>query len=181
MGSLLPFVMERTPAIAEADGIRHAVEMGEAFVVPPGRGRLLELGTFQAEVLASAEQTAEEFSLLLTQHEPPGFGPPLHRHRDSAEAFFVLEGEYLMFLEEEQRACPVGSFVYVPRGVPHTFRVTSSGPGRKLNLFTPAGMVGFFEELAAAEAAGTATPELLDRIAEQNHMEVLGPVPETYL
>jgi hypothetical protein len=42
-------------------------------------------------------------------------------------------------------------------------------------------MVGFFEELAEAEANGTATPELLDEISKRNHMGVVGPVPETYL
>jgi len=64
--------------------------------------------------------------------------------------------------------------------VPHTFKVSSEGPGRKLNLFRPATMVGFFE-LAAAEAAGTATPALLDEIATRNQMDVLGPVPDSYL
>lgn len=155
--------------------------MDEPFVVPPGGGRVLDLGTFKAEVLAAGDQTAGEFSLLLTQEEPPGFGPPLHRHRDAAEAFYVLEGEYLMFVEDDRHHCPPGSFVYVPRGLPHTFQVVSDQPGKKLNLFSPTAMVGFFEELAAAEAAGTATPELLDRIAGHHEMEVLGPVPETYL
>ena len=42
-------------------------------------------------------------------------------------------------------------------------------------------MVGFFEALAAAEAAGTATPSLLGEIAARNDMEVLGPVPDSYL
>jgi len=65
--------------------------------------------------------------------------------------------------------------------VPHTFKVSSEGPGRKLNLFRPATMVGFFEQLAAAEAAGTATPALLDEIATRNQMDVLGPVPDSYL
>jgi mannose-6-phosphate isomerase-like protein (cupin superfamily) len=155
--------------------------MSEPFVVLPGQGRLLDLGNFQAEVLATGDQTAQQFTLLVTQSEPPGFGPPLHRHRDSAEAFFVLEGEYLMFLDDDQLLCPGGSFVYVPRGVPHTFQVTSAQPGKKLNLFSPAAMVGFFEDLAVAEAAGTATPELLDVIAKRHQMEVLGPVPDTYL
>ena len=82
------------------------------------------------------------------------FGPPLHIHRDSAEAFFVLEGEYLMYVEDRQQLCPPGTFVYVPRGTPHTFKVVSAGPGKKLNLFSPAAMLGFFEELGAAEAAG---------------------------
>jgi mannose-6-phosphate isomerase-like protein (cupin superfamily) len=155
--------------------------MSEPFVVLPEQGRLLDLGNFQAEVLATGDQTAQQFTLLVTQSEPPGFGPPLHRHRDSAEAFFVLEGEYLMFLDDDQLLCPAGTFVYVPRGVPHTFQVTSAQPGKKLNLFSPAAMVGFFEDLAVAEAAGTATPELLDVIAKRHQMEVLGPVPDTYL
>jgi mannose-6-phosphate isomerase-like protein (cupin superfamily) len=155
--------------------------VSEAFIVPPGEGRRLDLGNFQVEVLATSAQTDGEFSLLQTQSEPPQFGPPLHLHRDAAEAFFVLEGEYLMFIGEEQTHCPPGTFVYVPRGTPHTFKVVSSGPGKKLNLFSPAAMTGFFEELAGAEATGSATPELLDEIAARSHMDVLGPVPETYL
>ncbi len=155
--------------------------MSGAFIVLPDQGRLLDLGNFQAEVLATAEQTSEEFTLLKTKGEPPGFGPPLHRHRDSAEAFLVLEGEYLMYIEDEQHRCPSGSFVYVPRGTVHTFKVASARPGKKLNLFSPAAMVGFFEELADAEANGMATPELLSEIAERSQMEIVGPVPDSYL
>jgi len=77
--------------------------------------------------------------------------------------------------------CPPGTFVYVPRNTPHTFKVVSEGPGKKLNIFAPAAMVGFFEELAEPEASGQATTELLDAIADRNRMTVLGPVPDTYL
>ena len=42
-------------------------------------------------------------------------------------------------------------------------------------------MVGFFEDLAAAQATGQTTPEVLDAIAERYDMEVVGPVPESYL
>jgi mannose-6-phosphate isomerase-like protein (cupin superfamily) len=155
--------------------------MSEAFIVQPTEGRLLNLGNFEAVVLATAAQTSGEFTLLQTQREPPDFGPPLHIHRDAAEAFYVLEGEYLMHIEDRQQLCPPGTFVYVPRNTPHTFKVVSAGPGKKLNLFSPAAMIGFFEELAAAEAAGAATPELLDAIAAKYNMQVLGSVPETYL
>jgi quercetin dioxygenase-like cupin family protein len=156
-------------------------DMSEGFVVVPGEGRRLGLGNFEAIVLATAVQTSNEFTLVQTQGEPSEFGPPLHIHRDAAEAFYVLEGEYLMYVDDRQRLCPPGTFVYVPRGVPHTFKVVSTGPGKKLNLFSPAAMVGFFEDLAAAESAGTATPEMLDTIAARNHMDVIGPVPDTYL
>ena len=155
--------------------------MSEPFIVRPGEGRLLDLGNFQAVVLADAPSTSGAFTVLQTQGEPSGFGPPLHVHRDAAEAFYVLEGTYLMHVEDKQNLCAPGSFVYVPPNVVHTFKVVSQEAGRKLNLFSPAAMVGFFEELAGAEANGTATPELLDEISERNHMEVVGPVPETYL
>jgi mannose-6-phosphate isomerase-like protein (cupin superfamily) len=155
--------------------------MSEPYIVLPHEEPPLDLGNFQVSVLATAEQTDGQFSLLQTRNEPPDFGPPLHLHRDAAEAFFVLEGEYLMFFEDRQQLCPPGTFVYVPPNTPHTFKVTSSVAGTKLNVFSPAAMVGFFQELALSESAGDATPERLDEIAESNQMEVLGPVPETYL
>ena len=86
-----------------------------------------------------------------------------------------------MHLEHRQELCGPGSFVYVPANMAHTFVVVSEEPGTKLNLFSPAAMVGFFEELPEAEAKGTPPPELLGEISERNHMGIVGPVPETYL
>jgi mannose-6-phosphate isomerase-like protein (cupin superfamily) len=155
--------------------------MSSPIIVRPGQGKVLDLGTFEAVILASAADTSNAFTLLQTQKEPPDFGPPMHMHHDAAEAFFVLEGTYLMYLEDRQDECPPGTFVYVPRGTLHTFKVISQGPGKKLNLFAPAAMQGFFEDLAAAEAAGTVSPEDLEAISGRHHMEVVGPVPDTYL
>lgn len=155
--------------------------MSSPIIVQPGQGQVLDLGNFEAVILASAADTSNAFSLLQTQQEPLGFGPPMHIHHDAAEAFFVLEGRYLMYLEDRQDECPPGTFVYVPRGAPHTFKVISQGPGKKLNIFAPAAMQGFFEELAAAEAAGSVSPDDLEAISGRHHMEVVGPVPDTYL
>jgi len=155
--------------------------MSTPIIVQPGQGELLSLANFEAVILASASDTSNAFTLLQTQNEPSGFGPPMHIHHDAAEAFFVLEGTYLMYLQDRQEECPPGTFVHVPRGTPHTFTVTSQGPGKKLNLFTPAAMQGFFEELAAGEAAGDVSPDDLEAISRRHHMEVVGPVPDTYL
>jgi hypothetical protein len=59
--------------------------------------------------------------------------------------------------------------------------VTSEVPGAKLNLLAPAAMLGFFEQLALAGADGPVTSDVLDRIAAEHDMEVLGPVPESDL
>ena len=76
---------------------------GEAFVVAPGEGRSIDLGAFGMTVKASSGDTEGLFSLLEAE-EPPGFGPPLHIHHDAAEAFYVLEGEYVMYLADRDRA-----------------------------------------------------------------------------
>lgn len=150
-----------------------------AFVLRPGEGRSIDLGNFAMSVKAAAEDTGGAFSLLEAT-EPAGFGPPMHIHSDAAEAFYVLAGEYVIFLEEREVACPAGSFIYIPAGLRHGFRV-GAVPSRKLILYSPAAMVGYFDELSAAIAADTADPARLDEIALRYGMQVVGPVPEGYL
>jgi mannose-6-phosphate isomerase-like protein (cupin superfamily) len=151
----------------------------EPFILQPGAGRSIDLGGFLMSVKASADDTEGAFTLLEAS-EPPNFGPPMHVHRDAAEAFYVLEGEYIIFIDGSDTRCPAGSFVYIPRGVVHGFRV-GDRPSRKLNLYVPAAMVGYFDELADAVASGNTNDELLGTIAERYGMEVLGPVPEGYV
>jgi len=150
-----------------------------AFVLGPGEGRSIDLGNFAMVVKATADDTRAAFSLLEAA-EPAGFGPPMHIHRDAAEAFYVLAGEYVIFIEEREVLCPTGSFIYIPAGIRHGFRV-GSVPGRKLNLYSPAAMVGYFEELSAAFMSRDADTARLDEIAVRYGMEVVEPVPEGYL
>ncbi|MDQ3880595.1 MAG: cupin domain-containing protein [Chloroflexota bacterium] len=151
----------------------------DGFVLRPGEGRAIDLGGFQMTVKATGEQTAGAFTLLEAD-EPPGFGPPLHIHHDCAEAFYVLHGEYVIFLGEREERCPAGSFIYIPRLAPHGFRVGET-PSRKLNFYIPAAMVGYFDDLSAAIGRGEADPDVLGDIARTYAVEVIGPVPEGYL
>jgi mannose-6-phosphate isomerase-like protein (cupin superfamily) len=150
-----------------------------AFVLAPGEGRSIDLGNFAMVVKATTDDTAAAFTLLEAA-EPAGFGPPMHIHHDAAEAFYVLAGEYTIFLEDREFVCPAGSFIYIPAGLRHGFRV-GSVPSRKLNLYTPAAMVGYFDELSASMRAGQADGARLDEISGRHAMEVTGPVPEGYL
>ncbi|HET7676763.1 MAG TPA: cupin domain-containing protein [Candidatus Limnocylindrales bacterium] len=154
-------------------------ERSRAFVLRPGEGRDIDLGNFRMSLKASGEETGQAFSLLYAE-EPPEFGPPMHIHHDAAEAFYVVSGEYVIFIEGDEHVCPAGSFVYIPAGVPHGFRV-GGGPSSKLNIYVPAAMVGYFDELSAAIARGEMDPDSLAEIARRYGMEVIGPVPEGYL
>jgi quercetin dioxygenase-like cupin family protein len=152
----------------------------EGFVLGPGEGRSIDFDDpFPISVKATREETSGAFSLLETS-EPPGMGTPVHVHRDAAEAIFVIQGEYTVFLANREFVCPAGSFIFIPAGTPHRF-TTGSVPSRKLNLYTPAAMVGYFDDLSEATKKGTVDPGLLSEIAGRHSMEVLGPIPDGYL
>ena len=151
----------------------------KGFVLLPGEGRAIDLGNFAMEVKATDEDTGGAFTLLEAT-EPPGFGPPMHIHHDAAEAFYVLEGEYLIFIEDEEFRCPTGSFVYIPAEIRHGFRVGKVA-SRKLNIYLPAAMVGYFDDLSDAMSKGEADEGELAEIAQRHAVEVVGPVPEGYL
>jgi mannose-6-phosphate isomerase-like protein (cupin superfamily) len=152
---------------------------GGGVVLLPGEARQIVMGGFDITVLATAETTAGAYALLETNEPTPKGGPPLHIHRDAAESFYVIAGAYSMHLAGEDFHCVPGTYVYVPAGMAHTFRVLEPG-SRKLNLFTPAAMVGYFEELADAIAGGADESDL-EEIATRYSMDVLGPPPEDYL
>ena len=152
---------------------------GGGVVLLPGEARTIDVGPFEVVVHADRDVTQGEFSLIETVEPDAGLGPPLHVHRDCAESFLVLAGRYRMHVDGGDFDCPPGSFVYVPRGMPHTFQTQEPG-SRKLNLYTPAGMVGYFDALAAGIRAGLDDGGL-NAIAERFEMDVVGPVPEGYL
>ena len=152
---------------------------GGGVVVLPGEARRIDVGGFEVLVYADGGATGGAFSLIETAEPEPHAGPPIHVHNDCAESFVVLQGRYRMHLDGSDFECPAGSFVFVPAGMRHTFQ-TLEADSRKLNLYMPAGMVGYFDELAAGVASGI-DEAALDEIARRYSMEVVGPVPEGYL
>jgi mannose-6-phosphate isomerase-like protein (cupin superfamily) len=106
-----------------------------------------------ATLQATGAQTGGRFTLSEVL-EPEGAEAPLHVHHREDEGFWVLEGELTFRIGDATIPAGPGSFVYGPRGVPHTYRV-ERGPAKLLFLFAPAG----FEELllATSEPAGAPT------------------------
>lgn len=82
---------------------------------------------------------------LITQ--PPGTATPLHVHSREAEAFYVLEGTLLYRAGYELHELVAGSFIHLPPGVPHAFRITGSTPVRFLGLVSPAGLMDLYDEV----------------------------------
>ncbi|MGH3065179.1 MAG: cupin domain-containing protein [Gaiellaceae bacterium] len=152
----------------------------QSYAFGPGEGRPIDLGVgFAVTVLADERRTGGVVSVLETV-EPPAFGPPMHVHHDCAEAFYVLEGEYHMYLEEDEIACPAGSFIFIPQGARHGFR-TGDVPSRKLNFYFPASMIGYFDDLAVALQRDEVNEDELTEIASTHAMEIVGPPSDSYV
>jgi quercetin dioxygenase-like cupin family protein len=79
--------------------------------------------------------TGAELTVLETVNAP-GFGPPLHRHRET-EIFRVLEGRYLFQVDEKQFEAGAGDIVSVPGGAAHAFVNITDRPARQIVLMLP--------------------------------------------
>ena len=53
---------------------------------------------------------------------PRNFGPPLHRHEDEDELFYILDGELWLSCGDVEAVHGEGAVVWLPRGLPIPFR-----------------------------------------------------------
>jgi quercetin dioxygenase-like cupin family protein len=97
------------------------------------------------ERIATPRETGSLDIAVVTQ--PPGVATPLHRHTREAEAFLLLEGTMTYRAGEETFRLAAGDFIYLPRGIPHAFRVTGSNPVRFVGFADPGGLLDLYDEV----------------------------------
>jgi quercetin dioxygenase-like cupin family protein len=138
-----------------------------AVVHGPGDGEHHQAGASPLTLKATSEDTRGQFFLSETVVEPGFPGPPLHRHRELTDMFYVLEGVLTLRVGDEEIEAGPGTFACVPPGEPHTFSNRSESPVRFLNFNTPGGFEAYMRELAAALASSAEppTPEAIGQIA----------------
>jgi quercetin dioxygenase-like cupin family protein len=127
-----------------------------AFGLKEGEGNARWWGGGLATIKAAGRVTGNLYSIVEVL-EPQGARAPLHVHRKEDEGFWILEGEMTFHIGEETMKARPGSFVFGPRGVPHTYTV-DSGPARLLFLLSPAGFEGFVEAISKPAKARTLPP-----------------------
>ena len=126
-------------------GRKHPVtthEKDEIFV-GPGEGAHLPILDMVHKITAQASGgslTVEEWGL------PPGAMIPPHTHTREDECNFVLEGELTCDVGGEILVAPKGSYVLKPRNVPHALCNTGTEPVRVVEILTPGGFEGYFDE-----------------------------------
>ena len=93
---------------------------------------------------------------ILEHRVPHGFSPPLHIHRTEDEVLHVLEGEFRVKFNDQERRLGVGDVHFAPKGVPHTYRVESAPEGRCVTITAR----GDFERFVRAASRPAKRPEL---------------------
>jgi mannose-6-phosphate isomerase-like protein (cupin superfamily) len=100
-----------------------------------------------------------EAEILFETHTPPAGAMPSYQQSQADESFFILEGTYTFEIDGVRSELGPGSYVFVPRGIPHAFRNTTCGVARMLVLVSPgASPESFF--------ARPGVPELVDVILQ---------------
>jgi mannose-6-phosphate isomerase-like protein (cupin superfamily) len=140
----------------------------------PGAGRSFGPGlTAKVDIAQSADFAAFEAPL------PPIWeGPPPHLHREYDEAFYVIEGSVVFWVNGATRDCSTGSFVYVPRGEIHGFDNPAREPARLLIITSP-GALRLVEEVSELpkDDQGQSYPADLAAIYAQHASEIVGLKP----
>ena len=136
----------------------------------------------QLVVIKASAQTTGSRVAVMDVLSPQGPGSPLHVHHNEDEWFYITEGEITFWVGGRIFNASAGSFVYGPRGIPHTFDVTSP-EARFLLVAEPGGFEDFVRGLAVPATARTLPPPTvqppgLDRLmaaAVQYGLEIIGP------
>ena len=87
--------------------------------------------------LLAYRNSAVRLQSLAEARLSPGRSTTPHRHRRSEEIYFVLEGEGLMKVEQEQQRVVTGDAIAILPGQWHQIRNTGSGQLRFLCCCTP--------------------------------------------
>lgn len=101
-----------------------------------------------------------------------GEAPPFHLHTREDEVFLLLKGEALVWAGDERHELSEGGIVYLPRNIPHGYRITSERADLLL-IATPAGM----EEMFRHAGRDVTTPRPADfEITQDKLAEAAGLV-----
>ena len=134
------------------------------FNVESTGGERLHFSDAEFVVRAAADATGGAISIV---EEIAPLDTPLHVHEREDEIFYILDGDHVVQVGEQEFQVAPGALVFAPRGVAHSQRRVVPRIGRLLTMFLPGGFDGFYRELSEAEAAGVIGPEAYARISKK--------------
>ncbi|HEY4020631.1 MAG TPA: cupin domain-containing protein [Pseudonocardiaceae bacterium] len=108
-----------------------------------------------------------------------GEAPPYHKHTREDEIFLLIKGTALVWCDDQRSELGEGGVVFLPRNVPHGYRITSD-TADLLMICTPGGIEGMFRhagrDLATPRPDGfQITQERMAEAADMYGQVIVGP------
>ena len=141
-----------------------------ARVLGAGEGKAGRLASIGVRFMVGAEEAEGGFSLVEHPIPPRALAAPLHRHTHEDEYSFVLEGRVGAQLGDAIVYGEAGDLIFKPRGQWHTFWNAGDEPARLLEIISPGGFEGYFEELT--QLTEPPTPAKVAAIAGRYGLEL---------
>jgi quercetin dioxygenase-like cupin family protein len=119
--------------------------------------------------------------LIMRSDTARGNGVPVHVHRREDEIFLLLEGALTVWAGDQQRELTACGVAFLPKGVPHTYFVTSE-TASILEVIAPGGLEQAFREAGwdrrTPPPEGWApTPDAVATAMAKAGCTILGPPP----
>jgi mannose-6-phosphate isomerase-like protein (cupin superfamily) len=130
-------------------------------------------GGVRTEVHLRAEDTGDAFCLLVDQ-PLAGWSLPAHLHRGVAETIHIVEGEFEMVIDGKRSHLGPGETVLIPADVVHSGGNVGPKTGRRILLFSPAGMERFFLEAGRPTSGSEVDPAETLATARRHGWEFIG-------
>ena len=121
-------------------------------VIPPDEGKVMEFIGIKHKL--TQQHTGGAYYLFEFEFDPES-GNRLHVHRHEDEVVHVLEGEIEIRLGDGTLRASVGGVAHLPKRIPHGLYNPLKTRSRYLAIAIPGGMENFFDELSAAQEAGS--------------------------
>lgn len=139
-------------------------------VVLPGEGPTGDLGSIGVTFKLWGRQT--NGALALVEHPfPVGVIVPPHLHTREDEYSIVTQGEIGFRSGDREVVLGPGGYIAKPRGQMHTMWNAGDSPARMIEVISPAGFEGFFDELSTLLAAGPPAADALADLAARYGLE----------
>jgi quercetin dioxygenase-like cupin family protein len=120
----------------------------EPKILPPGSGQAINVIGDNMLIRLTGEDTGGAFTLL-EQTNVPGFGIPMHVHKNEDELFHIIEGSIAFTVGDQSLVASASTTVFLPRDLPHAWKVVGDIPVKNLVHVFPAGAEQMWQELSA--------------------------------
>ena len=141
--TILAFLIQFTAASAFAQ--QSAETKPTVLVIDSAKVSASDFTNQNLKFLVTAAETAGQMTVFeSTDH--PGFKTQWHSHPHCEESFYVLEGTLTVKSGGKTYHARAGSFVYIPRGIPHGQGNFTDKPVRFVTTVTPGGIEIFFRD-----------------------------------